>query len=205
MCVSTYCSLTIELKTKRPLIMDYGADAHIVHSPLQLYEGDCDNDSECASGLKCFDRDNDSECASGLKCFHSDEFSQIPSCNGNGIQTHDYCVRSDDDRRLISDNIGAGIGLCGELSPLLDSMCPRNQVINYMPNCKNVEYGNLCESDGECVSDTIDNCGSVDVFVKAKPLDPYSLVKCYINDKCMILSKDNNVTFNSCTGESRQR
>ena len=90
MCVSTYCSLTIELQTKRPLIMDYGADAHIVHSPLQLYEGDCDNDSECASGLKCFDRDNDSECASGLKCFHSDEFSQIPSCNGNGIEDYDY-------------------------------------------------------------------------------------------------------------------
>ena len=61
-------------------------------------------------------------------------------------------------------------------------MCPSNQVINYMPNCKNVDYGNLRESDGECVSDTIDNCGSVDVFVKTKPLDPYSLVNYFSNN-----------------------
>ena len=51
--------------------------AHIDHSPLQLCEGDCDNDSQCEAGLKCFQR-------IGL--------SLVPGCNGNGDTSDDYCV-----------------------------------------------------------------------------------------------------------------
>ena len=58
--------------------MDYGTNTHIVHSPLQLYEGDCDNDSECSSGLKCFDRSG---------------FNYVPDCNGNSIEDRYCCIK----------------------------------------------------------------------------------------------------------------
>mmetsp|Transcript_9057 Transcript_9057/g.18200 ORF Transcript_9057/g.18200 Transcript_9057/m.18200 type:complete len:840 (+) Transcript_9057:96-2615(+) len=45
--------------------------------PLAACEGDCDNDSDCASGLICFQRD-------GL--------SEVPGCSGVGIDSKDYCI-----------------------------------------------------------------------------------------------------------------
>ena len=52
-------------------------DAHKVHLTLQLYEGDCDNDSECAAGLKYFERSG---------------FEQVHDCNGNDIDDSGYCI-----------------------------------------------------------------------------------------------------------------
>ena len=45
---------------------------------LQLCEGDCDRDADCAPGLKCFQR-------GGLE--------PVPGCSGTGISGWDYCVR----------------------------------------------------------------------------------------------------------------
>ena len=102
---------------------------------LQVCEGDCDGDSQCAPGLKCFQRDGlepvpgcsgtgltaydycvypelnsialdptqtlqlcegdcdiDSQCAGDLKCFQRDGIGNIPGCNGKGINNYDYCV-----------------------------------------------------------------------------------------------------------------
>ena len=45
---------------------------------LQLCEGDCDSDADCADNLKCFKR-------GGLE--------RVPGCSGTGINDFDYCVR----------------------------------------------------------------------------------------------------------------
>ena len=40
-------------------------------------EGDCDSNSECASGLSCFQRSG---------------FTVVPGCSGSGVKSWDYCV-----------------------------------------------------------------------------------------------------------------
>jgi len=44
--------------------------------PLQACQGDCDNDSDCAGSLKCFQRDGREE---------------VPGCIGKGQRKSDYC------------------------------------------------------------------------------------------------------------------
>ena len=51
----------------------YGDD----NLPLQLCQGDCDDDGDCAGGLKCFQRYG---------------FAPVPGCSGNGIYGYDYCI-----------------------------------------------------------------------------------------------------------------
>jgi hypothetical protein len=58
-------------------LRDYGPSAHYYHSALQLCEGDCDNDSQCADGLVCFQRDG---------------FTKVPGCTGTGMENYDYCI-----------------------------------------------------------------------------------------------------------------
>eukprot|EP00581_Thalassiosira_minuscula_P031283 CAMPEP_0183763434 /NCGR_PEP_ID=MMETSP0739-20130205/9697_1 /TAXON_ID=385413 /ORGANISM="Thalassiosira miniscula, Strain CCMP1093" /LENGTH=513 /DNA_ID=CAMNT_0026001853 /DNA_START=121 /DNA_END=1662 /DNA_ORIENTATION=+ len=45
--------------------------------PLQLCEGDCDRDSECAGGLVCFKRKGR---------------TPVPGCEGTGVRGKDYCI-----------------------------------------------------------------------------------------------------------------
>ena len=40
--------------------------------------GDCDQDSQCDKGLKCFQR-------SGT--------TAVPGCTGKGVTNHDYCIK----------------------------------------------------------------------------------------------------------------
>jgi hypothetical protein len=104
---------------------------------LQVCEGDCDSDADCADHLKCFNRgglepvpgcsgtginnydycvypelnsiavsptetlqvcegdcDRDSDCAPGLKCFQRSALEAVPGCRGTGINNYDYCVRA---------------------------------------------------------------------------------------------------------------
>ena len=44
--------------------------------PLGVCEGDCDRDSDCAEGLKCFQRDG---------------YTEVPGCDGLGNSGTDYC------------------------------------------------------------------------------------------------------------------
>ena len=44
---------------------------------LQLCEGDCNTDDDCAPGLKCFQRD---------------ALESVPGCSGTGAYNVDYCV-----------------------------------------------------------------------------------------------------------------
>jgi hypothetical protein len=48
-------------------------------TPLQRCEGDCDSDSDCASGLKCLQRNGG---------------EKVPGCNGNDNSRTDYCYAS---------------------------------------------------------------------------------------------------------------
>ena len=41
-------------------------------------QGDCDADSDCGKGLKCFQRDG---------------FTPVPGCKGKGINSWDYCYK----------------------------------------------------------------------------------------------------------------
>lgn len=59
-------------------LQGFGGDPDPTRLPLQLCEGDCDDDSECDVGLVCFQRD---------------EFEAVPGCEGGeeaGAKT-DYC------------------------------------------------------------------------------------------------------------------
>lgn len=44
--------------------------------PLGQCQGDCDDDSECADGLACFQRD---------------DYEMVPGCSGKGERKTDYC------------------------------------------------------------------------------------------------------------------
>ena len=66
------------VKTQPNILKDYGASAHVNHSPLQLCEGDCDTDLQCADGLMCFQRNG---------------FTPVPGCLGSGKQDYDYCIK----------------------------------------------------------------------------------------------------------------
>ena len=72
-------------------------------SGLGECEGDCDQDDDCASGLKCFQR-------SGL--------TPVPGCLGSGVRDIDYCynplgstpLSGDDD--MLAQDLGACTGVC---------------------------------------------------------------------------------------------
>ena len=62
-----------------------------------MCQGDCDKDSDCKAGLKCFQRDGD---------------EAIPGCSGNAKNGWDYCV---DEKFVVDkkDNLGSkAYGLC---------------------------------------------------------------------------------------------
>ena len=47
---------------------------------LEACTGDCDNDGQCAAGLKCFQRGG---------------YTKIPGCSGQGVSGRDYCYGED--------------------------------------------------------------------------------------------------------------
>jgi hypothetical protein len=61
------------------ILRDYGGTPPVDKFPLQLCEGDCDNDGHCAEGLICFQRD---------------ENQAVPGCIGGDtdIERTDYCI-----------------------------------------------------------------------------------------------------------------
>jgi hypothetical protein len=61
-------------------LKDFGGTPPASQLPLQLCEGDCDNDRDCAGVLKCFQRDG----LTGL--------TPVPGCSGSGISGYDYCI-----------------------------------------------------------------------------------------------------------------
>ncbi|KAL7464135.1 hypothetical protein ACHAXS_004469 [Conticribra weissflogii] len=60
--------------TSAPTIRDNGNPSSSF--PLGICEGDCDNDSDCANGLICYER-------SGTE--------PVPGCEGSGVSGKDYC------------------------------------------------------------------------------------------------------------------
>ena len=83
-----YCILEPELK-------DFGFTPLESQLPLQVCEGDCDDDSDCASGLKCFQRN-------GL--------SPVPGCSGSGTFDQDYCIANPTPSTILTSDGGAGGG-----------------------------------------------------------------------------------------------
>jgi len=58
-----------------------------------------------------------------------------------------------------------GIGACGRLTPISRSECPSDADL---PDCLTVPYGQLCEGDDECDTNSrLDNCNGYDVYRKS--------------------------------------
>ena len=57
--------------------------------PALQYIGDCSSSSPC--GLCQGDCDGDSHCGSGLKCFQRSGTESVPGCSGLGVSGQDYC------------------------------------------------------------------------------------------------------------------
>ena len=53
--------------------------------------------------------------------------------------------------------------LCKELclEALPSDFCPEDPVL---PNCLEVDVGQVCEAAGECGTDKLNNCGTYDVY-----------------------------------------
>merc|ERR1712151_995149 len=63
---------------KKKNIQDFGGNAHTRSGKLKQCQGDCDGDSHCEKGLKCFQRSG---------------YTTVPGCNGKGVIHHDYCIK----------------------------------------------------------------------------------------------------------------
>jgi hypothetical protein len=103
---------------------------------LGLCEGDCDNDSDCADGLVCFQR-------SGLV--------EVPGCNGFGISDNDYCIEPRADLLTLteldpSDILGKCEGDCDNDSECSgDLICFQRSGFTLVPGClgqgvKDIDY-----------------------------------------------------------------
>ena len=53
-------------------------DVNVTARNLELCEGDCDRDSDCKYGLKCFQRNG---------------YTSVPGCKGRGRKDWDYCIK----------------------------------------------------------------------------------------------------------------
>jgi len=62
--------------TYEPTSLEYVGEDHVVGA-LGICQGDCDDDSDCALGLICFEREND---------------EAVPFCPGTGPPGKDYCT-----------------------------------------------------------------------------------------------------------------
>ena len=51
-----------------------------LNGPCPHCEGDCDRDTDCGEGLRCFQRDG---------------YTQVPGCKGTGKNNWDYCVNEE--------------------------------------------------------------------------------------------------------------
>eukprot|EP00978_Attheya_sp_CCMP212_P017401 scaffold46253_cov54-Attheya_sp.AAC.4 len=109
---------TVEVETSNPtsgptdlpilaLVGDDGGDS----MNLNECEGDCDDDSECAGDLICFERSSDDE---------------VPGCAGSAFESKDYCIRPFNTvAALSSDNISGA----GQLSYLFSSFLVATAII----------------------------------------------------------------------------
>ena len=59
-------------------------------------EGDCDSNSDCKAGLRCF---------------HRKAFESVPGCSGDGVRSMDYCVPQGPPLKTSGCGAG-GCGLC---------------------------------------------------------------------------------------------
>jgi len=173
---------------------------------LEACWGECDNDSQCAKGLKCFQRskgekipgctgagsgkdwdycygkktlggtndnkaknlkscwgecDSDSQCATGLKCFQRSNGEEIPGCSGPGAKKDwDYCY----------DPYAPG-----ENSPK----------IRLLPNGKKCAKNSQC-ANGYCKGKTGAACtGTCTAFLKTGQDCSGSVVGSVNDDKCL--------------------
>jgi len=83
--VETYLDLRFNFNVSSNELLSTGSSAERTPGPgeLQRCEGDCNSDSQCGSGLRCFQR------LSGDK-------SDVPGCEGTPKEGWDYCIRSNE-------------------------------------------------------------------------------------------------------------
>merc|ERR1719353_2034702 len=113
-----------------PTLSDLGGSMENLpagQAKLCACEGDCDNDSDCAPGLKCYQRDSSSDVPPGCQA------------GGSGdLGTHDYCY----------DPSATPVGPCG------NNQAPT--LVNLGGSMENMPAGQtkLCACEGDCDNDS---------------------------------------------------
>jgi hypothetical protein len=176
-----------------------------------MCEGDCDKDSDCQSGLTCFQRDGDepvpgcygsakkgsdycvavkaldssrnggtgygmcegdcdydSDCDAGLRCFQRDNLESVPGCSGSGKKGWDYCYQA---------------------TPLPPISQPKVSISNKANRVADLQFDfgikvehSLC-SGPSCFSDDISTNSNVQI-TRREPYDKDYGIKCqvYVRD-----------------------
>ena len=129
-----------------PFLISKGKDGCTSSSKCSLCEGDCDSDSHCKDGLKCFQRD--------LKT------TFVPGCTGGGsgdVSDYDYCAEYDvheivnDVQEAIHKHIGLQILEHCSVSPDLNYQ--NKDFCTKTDPCEEC-FGD-CDDDFECAGDMI--------------------------------------------------
>eukprot|EP00808_Paulinella_micropora_P001810 g25698.t1 len=73
--------------------------------PAIFYDAARENCPNCNFGLCVGDCDEDSDCAPGLSCFQRDAGMPVPGCSGTAVDAKDYCYFKE--LKVTNDNCGA--------------------------------------------------------------------------------------------------
>lgn len=129
-------------------------------SPLNECEGDCDEDTDCASGLICFQRNRANV--------------NVPGCLGGDldITLTDYCIRQPADLDDKNDDAGAGLNITAPSSTPV--VAPTEDSTSDLPPIKDLgwtppsEVKPLGRCEGDC--DIRQDCGpGLDCFQRYLP------------------------------------
>merc|ERR1712000_376321 len=94
--VNTY-DYCYKLPAGSTTLVDFGVSAHTM-GRLNMCQGDCDANSNCASGLRCFQRNGK---------------QPVPGCNAGGVNGWDYCYNPGSTTML---NLGVSAHGLGKLN-----------------------------------------------------------------------------------------
>jgi hypothetical protein len=95
--VRTKDHLLIQRRSTVASVLKNSSSVEAVGVPLDSHCGQ----HGCLEMVKCQgDCDKDSDCADGLKCFQRDRYEAVPGCIGSGWASMDYCYDPQDDPSL---------------------------------------------------------------------------------------------------------
>jgi len=126
------------------VLTNFGSDACTFNLPCSTCQGDCDTDSDCTSGLKCFQRDG---------------HEAVQGCAGGGagdVNDYDYCValvpgalnNVGVDTCTSSNKCGECVGDCDSDSDCAEGLyCFKRDSAEAVPGCPAGGDGDLVDYD----------------------------------------------------------